>query len=124
MGHCSNVCSPSLLELVMWQRNRSNSRGPVRRPLIYHPQDRNWLLHSVGLDGVDGGGESAGRELSTKGNCSSNCPEIFTRRTAAGLTFPFNPGLSRGAPFNVMTNKQSYDEKSLFSLDLPDGKGT
>ena len=23
-----------------------------------------------------------------------------------------------------MTNKQSYDEKSLFSLDLPDGKGT
>ena len=39
-----------------------------RRPLIYRPQGKKWLLYSVGLDGVDDGGKPAGRGLSTKGD--------------------------------------------------------
>src|SRR6266571_4088992 len=39
-----------------------------RRPLIYRPQGKKWLLYSVGLDGVDDGGKPAGRGLSAKGD--------------------------------------------------------
>jgi len=38
------------------------------RPLIYRPQGKNWLLYSVGLDGLNDGGKPAGRGPSTKGD--------------------------------------------------------
>jgi len=34
------------------------------RPMIYRPQGTNWLLYSVGPDGVDDGGRPAGRTVS------------------------------------------------------------
>jgi hypothetical protein len=36
----------------------------TNQPLIYHPQGTNWLLYSVGEDGVDDGGKPAGRRTS------------------------------------------------------------
>jgi hypothetical protein len=47
------------------------------RPLIYHPQGSNWLLYSVGEDGVDDGGKRAGRSVSgsvTKGDLFYDSP--------------------------------------------------
>ena len=44
------------------------------RPLIYHLQGTNWLLYSVGADGVDDGGKPAGRGLSAKGDILFDSP--------------------------------------------------
>jgi hypothetical protein len=38
------------------------------QPLIYRPQSTNWLLYSVGPDGVDDGGRAAGRGWPVKGD--------------------------------------------------------
>jgi hypothetical protein len=38
------------------------------QPLIYKPHGTNWLLYSVGPDGVDDGGKPAGGGLSAKGD--------------------------------------------------------
>ena len=37
-------------------------------PLIYRAQGANWLLYSVGPDGVDDGGKPIGRGLASKGD--------------------------------------------------------
>lgn len=39
-----------------------------RQPLIYRAQGTNWLLYSIGPDGVDDGGSPAGRRISGKGD--------------------------------------------------------
>jgi hypothetical protein len=47
------------------------------RPVIYHAQGTNWLLYSVGEDGVDDGGERVGRSVSgtvTKGDLFYDSP--------------------------------------------------
>ena len=38
------------------------------RPMIYRPQSTNWLLYSVGPDGVDDGGRPVGRGWQAKGD--------------------------------------------------------
>jgi len=41
------------------------------RPMLYHPQGTNWLLYSLGEDGMDDGGKRVGRSVSgtvTKGD--------------------------------------------------------
>ncbi len=38
------------------------------QPLVYRPQGTNWLLYSVGPDGVDDGGRAAGRGWPVKGD--------------------------------------------------------
>jgi hypothetical protein len=38
------------------------------QPMIYRPQGTNWLLYSVGPDGVDDGGRPAGRGWPVKGD--------------------------------------------------------
>lgn len=38
------------------------------QPVIYRPQGEDWLLYSVGPDGVDDGGKRAGRGVSNKGD--------------------------------------------------------
>jgi hypothetical protein len=38
------------------------------QPLIYRPEGTNWLLYSVGPDGVDDGGRAAGRGWPVKGD--------------------------------------------------------
>jgi len=40
----------------------------TRQPLMYRPQGTNWLLYSVGPDGVDDGGRPAGRGWPVKGD--------------------------------------------------------
>ena len=37
------------------------------KPVVYHLQDANWLLYSVGADGVDDGGEPVTRSVSVNG---------------------------------------------------------
>ena len=37
-------------------------------PIVYHNQGTNWLLYSVGTDGVDDGGRPAGRGVNSKGD--------------------------------------------------------
>jgi hypothetical protein len=44
------------------------------RPMIYRPQGTNWLLYSVGTDGVDDGGKRAGRDISSKGDLFFDSP--------------------------------------------------
>jgi hypothetical protein len=44
------------------------------RPLIYHPQGTNWLLYSVGQDGVDDGGKPVSKGLSGKGDIFFDSP--------------------------------------------------
>ena len=47
------------------------------RPMIYRPQGTNWLLYSVGEDGVDNGGKRSGRPGSgavTKGDLFYDSP--------------------------------------------------
>lgn len=46
----------------------------TERPLIYHPEGTNWLLYSVGSDGVDDGGRPAGRGPSAKGDLLFDSP--------------------------------------------------
>jgi hypothetical protein len=36
--------------------------------MVYHPQGTNWLLYSIGQDGVDDGGKPAGRGWPVKGD--------------------------------------------------------
>ena len=38
------------------------------QPLVYRPQGTNWLLYSIGSDGVDDGGRAAGRGWPVKGD--------------------------------------------------------
>jgi hypothetical protein len=47
------------------------------RPVVYHPQGTNWLVYSVGEDGVDNGGKRMGRSVSgtaTKGDLFYDSP--------------------------------------------------
>jgi hypothetical protein len=44
------------------------------RPLIYRPQATNWLLYSVGVDGVDDGGKPVSQGLSAKGDIFYDSP--------------------------------------------------
>jgi hypothetical protein len=47
------------------------------RPVIYRPQGTNWLVYSVGEDGVDDGGKRVGRSVSgtvTKGDLFYDSP--------------------------------------------------
>lgn len=47
------------------------------RPVIYRPQGTNWLLYSVGEDGVDDGGQPVGRPVSgaaTRGDLFYDSP--------------------------------------------------
>jgi hypothetical protein len=44
------------------------------QPLIYEPQGTNWLLFSVGADGMDDGGCPAGRGVSAKADVLFDSP--------------------------------------------------
>jgi len=44
------------------------------QPLVYRPRAANWLLYSVGQDGVDDGGMSASKGLSAKGDILFDSP--------------------------------------------------
>jgi hypothetical protein len=44
------------------------------RPIIYRPQTTNWLLYSVGPDGVDDGGRPAGRAAQSTGDILFDAP--------------------------------------------------
>ena len=44
------------------------------QPLIYRAQGTNWLLYSVGSDGVDDGGKPVGRGLASKGDLFFDSP--------------------------------------------------
>jgi hypothetical protein len=44
------------------------------QPLIYRAQGTNWLLYSVGSDGVDDGGTRVGRGLAAKGDLFFDSP--------------------------------------------------
>ncbi len=44
------------------------------QPLIYRAQGTNWLLYSVGSDGVDDGGKPVGRGLGSKGDLFFDSP--------------------------------------------------
>jgi hypothetical protein len=44
------------------------------QPLVYRAQGTNWLLYSVGSDGVDDGGKSVGRGLGSKGDLFFDSP--------------------------------------------------
>ncbi len=45
-----------------------------RQPLVYRAQGTNWLLYSVGPDGVDDGGKPLGRGLAGKGDLFFDSP--------------------------------------------------
>ena len=44
------------------------------QPLVYRAQGTNWLLYSVGSDGVDDGGKPVGRGLAGKGDLFFDSP--------------------------------------------------
>ena len=44
------------------------------QPLVYRAQGTNWLLYSVGPDGVDDGGKPIGRGLAGKGDLFLDSP--------------------------------------------------
>jgi hypothetical protein len=44
------------------------------QPLVYRAQGTNWLLYSVGPDGVDDGGKPVGRRLGSKGDLFFDSP--------------------------------------------------
>ena len=54
----------SLEQLVPRYLQRVPSDPFCGRPMLYRPQGTNWLLYSVGEDGVDAGGQRAGRPVS------------------------------------------------------------
>jgi hypothetical protein len=54
---------PSLKQLVPKYLQQVPSDPFSGRPVIYHPQGTNWLLYSVGVDGVDDGGKRVGRSV-------------------------------------------------------------
>jgi hypothetical protein len=43
-------------------------------PMVYHTQGTNWLLYSVGPDGVDDGGRPVGRGLNSSGDLFFDSP--------------------------------------------------
>lgn len=43
-------------------------------PIIYHSQGTNWMLYSVGVDGVDNGGRPAGSGINSKGDLFFDSP--------------------------------------------------
>jgi hypothetical protein len=68
---------PSLEQLVPKYLQQVPSDPFSGRPVIYHPQGTNWLLYSVGEDGVDEGGKRVGRSGSgtvTKGDLFYDSP--------------------------------------------------
>jgi hypothetical protein len=67
----------SLAQLVPKYLQQVPSDPFSGRPVIYHPQGTNWLLYSVGEDGVDEGGKRVGRSGSgtvTKGDLFYDSP--------------------------------------------------
>jgi hypothetical protein len=46
----------------------------TNQPLIYRPQGTNWLLYSIGPDGVDNGGKPAARGQPSVGDLLYNAP--------------------------------------------------
>jgi UDP:flavonoid glycosyltransferase YjiC (YdhE family) len=69
---------PSSLEQLVPEYLQQVPLDPFSgRPVIYHPQGTNWLLYSVGEDGVDDGGKRVGRSVSgtvTKGDLFYDSP--------------------------------------------------
>ena len=57
-----------LAELVSQYLKRVPQDPFSKQPLVYRAQGTNWLLYSVGPDGVDDGGSPAGRGSSGKGD--------------------------------------------------------
>ena len=50
-------------------------QDPFRaQPLVYRPQGTNWVLYSVGADGVDDGGQRVGKGVSAKGDLFYDSP--------------------------------------------------
>lgn len=64
----------SLQELVPQYLRRVPSDPFTGRALIYRPQGTNWLLYSVGMDGVDDGGKPASRGFGVKGDIFYDSP--------------------------------------------------
>lgn len=66
-----------LEQLVPKYLQRVPSDPFSRHPLVCRPQGTNWVLYSVGVDGVDDGGKPAGRSVSgtiTKGDLFYDSP--------------------------------------------------
>ena len=70
--------APTALEqLVPKYLQRAPSDPFSGHPLVYRPQGANWLLYSVGEDGVDDGGQSVSRSVSgtvTRGDIFYDSP--------------------------------------------------
>jgi hypothetical protein len=70
--------SPARLEQLAPQYLASVPSDPFSgRPLVYRPQGNNWLVYSVGEDGVDDGGKPVTRSVSgkvTKGDLFYDSP--------------------------------------------------
>lgn len=67
----------SLEQLVPQYLQRVPSDPFCGRPMLYRPQGTNWLLYSVGEDGVDDGGQRVGRPVSgtvTRGDLFYDSP--------------------------------------------------
>jgi hypothetical protein len=65
---------PHLDELATNHLGRIPLDPFTQQPLIYRPQDTNWLLYSVGPDGVDDGGKPVGRGPAAKGDIFFDSP--------------------------------------------------
>ena len=60
---------PARLDDVVTNYLSSAPRDPFSgKQMIYRPRGTNWLLYSVGPDGVDDGGRPAGRGSQAKGD--------------------------------------------------------
>jgi hypothetical protein len=71
--------APSSLEQLVPKYLQRVPLDPFNRgrPMIFLPQGTNWLLYSVGEDGVDDGGKRVGRSVSgtvTKGDLFYDSP--------------------------------------------------
>jgi hypothetical protein len=70
--------APSVLEQLVPKYLQRVPIDPFNdRPVTYRPQGTNWLLYSIGEDGVDDGGKPAGRSVSgtvTKGDIFYDSP--------------------------------------------------
>jgi hypothetical protein len=67
----------NLEQLVPAYRQRVPTDPFSRRPMIYRPKGTNWLLYSVGEDGVDDGGKPVSRSAIgtiTKGDLFYDSP--------------------------------------------------
>jgi hypothetical protein len=66
---------PDRLEQLVPDRLKRVPLDPFSgHPLIYRVSGTNWLLYSVGPDGVDDGGRPAGRLVSSKGDLLFDSP--------------------------------------------------